>query len=232
MRGRRFLLASLGLALAWTYAGTAHAMFVNGSFETANYAGWTLERDSSTTWGIANTGQTIFAGDSVLDFTSGTLVGQFSTGLPRTYFPSHGNNMALQLQSAPGTQRMFQDVLLSASASELRWDMFYNNKNPGFNPTQFLAVYLRDTSNLLLDTLFLTMPGDIAEIAMTSFSSDVSAYAGKTVRLDVTLVTKNFFLDAGFDNFRIATVSVPEPASAALLGLSLLGFGLRKRRLR
>ena len=53
-------------------AGTAQGQIVNGSFETADYTGWTLSEDSGITefgtWGIATNGQTIAPLDLVFDF--------------------------------------------------------------------------------------------------------------------------------------------------------------------
>lgn len=77
---------------------------------------------------------------------------------------------------------MYQDVALGPSAT-LHWDMQYKNHHNAFVPTsQYLAVRIRDLSDTILQTIFITNPGDAVEIPMTHFSVDLSAYANSTVR--------------------------------------------------
>jgi hypothetical protein len=44
---------------------------------------------------------------------------------------------------------------------------------------------------------------------MTGFSFDISAFAGKTIRLYIEMAVQHFFLDAAFDNFRLRPVLIP-----------------------
>ena len=64
---------------------------------------------------------------------------------------------------------------------------------------------------------------------MTSFSEDISAFAGQTVRIEVAqLQALDNFFDAGFDNFAVAVT--PEPDTALLLASGLVAMALRSRR--
>ena len=215
-------------------AGAAQAQINNGSFETGDYTGWTLFEDSGEaslgTWGIAASGQTINPLELTFDFFDGLLVEQNSAGLPRTYAPTDGNFMAYQLQNAPETHRMYQDVALATNTTTLSWDMFYQDHGGVFDPvTQYLRVAIMDLSDNILSTLFLTSPGDPQSIPMSAFSGDISAFAGTTVRVDVTMQVQDFYFDAGFDDFRVVG-AVPEPASLALLALGLAGLGFSRRK--
>ncbi|MHC4973997.1 MAG: hypothetical protein ACYTG3_16865 [Planctomycetota bacterium] len=209
------LAAALALVLARpvTAGPTPVNAVVNGSFETGDYTGWTLLEvglgiPSWGTWGIAADGQTVVPGGSVFDHFDQIFVTQTSPGLPITYLATDGDYVALQLQNGPERHRMYQDVTIWAGAF-LTWDMRYTNHDIGFNPSQFLAVHIRNpVDDSILETLFVTAPGDAPAIGMTSFTADLSAYAGQTVRLDVEMNVQLFYFDATFDNFSI-TSNVP-----------------------
>lgn len=240
---KRSLAAAFVFALV---AGSAQAMvFTNGSFETGDYTGWTLHESSEGgcahcgTWGIAFDGETINPGDSTFDHFDGVLVTQGSPGLPRTYTPSHGNYMAYQLQTSGEFHAMGQELDLTG-VDTIYWDMFYENfAGEGEGPDEFdpdeqaIAVTLRDgPGGAVLDTVFLTEPGDPASVAMQTFSADVSAFTGETIFFEVDMPVFFFFFDAGFDNFRtnLEMVGIPEPTTLSLMGIGLLGAGLARRR--
>ena len=188
--------------------------FVNGSFETGDYTGWTLLEFSSPypapidgTFGIAEDGQTINYGESTWDFHDGLNVTQSSVGLPITYHATDGDYLAYILVNNPETLRMYQDITLCPNATMLTWDMQYTNHAGDFDPDyQYLAVNIRNPSDdSILETLFKTTQGvDPVSIPMTRFSCDISAYAGTTVRLDITQSQYNFYFDSAFDNFAIS----------------------------
>jgi ELWxxDGT repeat protein len=194
----------------WKMEALPTDSIVNGSFEMGDYTGWILLEDSGYadlgTWGIAQDGDVINYGDITYDFCDGVWVQQSSPGLPITYNATDGSYLAYQLQNNPENHRMYQDITLSPSATNLTWDMWYGNWENEFDPDyQYLAVNIRDPlDDSILETLFKTEGGvDPQSINMTSFSRDISAYAGTTVRLDIEMMVQDFYFDAAFDNFAI-----------------------------
>ena len=204
-----------GLVISIFLVGIAQAApLANGSFETGDYSGWTLWESGSPswgTWGIAKNGDTIQKYQKVYDFCNKVEVKETSSGLPRTYQASDGEFVALQLQTMNESHRMYQDVALPANATALSWDMFYDNKHNTFEKYQQLAVTIRDLSDNILETLFLTDAGSPLSVPMSHFSFDISSYAGQTVRIDVSLNTYRNFLDAGFDSFQVSVANNPAP---------------------
>src|SRR5262245_15712851 len=189
-------------------ATSARNQITNGSFES-DYAGWTLVETPTLspctgTWGIAANGFTLNPGGSAFDFKDGVNCTQFSPEFPITFAATDGNKLAFQLQNGSQFHRMYQDVVLGPPAT-LHWDMKYRNHFSGFDPSnQYLAVRIRDLSDTILQTIFITKPGDALQIPMTHFSADLTAYANSTVRLSVEMQVNNFFFDAQFDNFKLA----------------------------
>ena len=204
----------------------ARAQIVNGSFED-DYNGWTLEEspesrpltDCFGTWGIATTGLTItgLPGELVFDFSDGVDCAQTSDGLPITFTATDGLKLAFQLQNGLQLHRMHQDIAVGP-ASTLHWDMQYRNHAGVFDPVnQYLAVRIRDLSDAILQDLFITNPGAPQSIPMTPFQADLSAYAGRTVRLSVDMQTDLLFLDAQFDNFTLTPNDTCTPPLIASL---------------
>src|SRR3954462_9344481 len=185
------------------------AVIDNGSFETGDYAGWTLAEDSGVadrgTWAIVGDGQVISAGQSVFDFFDATGVVETSPGLPATYQATDGGLLAVQLQNGPEDHRMFQTVAMPTCQPVLRWDMAYWNHGDAFDPSsQFFAVNVRDPeTDAVLATPFKTAPGDSPQIGMSAFQVDLAAFAGQTVRIDFELQVQGLAFDAAFDNIRV-----------------------------
>ncbi|MDD4215131.1 MAG: HYR domain-containing protein, partial [Bacteroidales bacterium] len=188
---------------------------VNGSFETGDYTGWTLYSLDGAygTWGIGYNGQTLFYEDSLYDYDDMTWEYQPSDGLPYTFAPTDGNYMAVFLQNGGTFHRMFQDIALPAGTENLSVDMQYANWAFDFDPSQQLAINLRDPlSDALLTQLFVTNPGDPAFLAMTNFNFDISAYAGQNVRLEIIEANfNNWYFDVLFDNVKITGTATGVP---------------------
>jgi hypothetical protein len=193
-------------------------------------------------WGIANTGfppfpsretgSPLLLGGVAFDFNDMLDCPQVppnvSPGLPITFTTATdgGNKLAFQLQTGPQFHRIYQDIALGP-ASTLHWDMQYLNHCPanlcpaGFDlASQYLAVRIRDSSSdAILKDLFITNPGDPLSNSdppkLTPFQADLAAFAGMKVRLSVEVQASLNFLDAQFDNFRLAPNNTCTPPSIA-----------------
>ena len=180
---------------------------VNGSFES-DYAGWALFESASAggpcygTWGIGTSGQTILPGGSAFDFFDGVSCTQTSPGLPITFAPTDGAKLAFQLQNGPQFHSMSQ-FLRIGSGGMLAWDMQYMNYRIEHSGGQQIAVVLRDLSDNILQTAFITNPGDPIRIPMTHFQVSLAGLAGRTVLLSVEIGAGNAPFDAQFDNFKL-----------------------------
>jgi len=207
--------------------------FVNGSFEDdVPYKGWTFVEDPAQPpcngiWGIATTGSTLSVGDRAFDFHNGLDCPQVppnvSPNLPITFTTATdgGNKLAYQLQNGQQFDRMYQDITVGPGL-ELRWDMqYFNHAKEGFDAAgQYLAVRIRDSvSDAILENLFITKPGDPQSNPhhprLTPYFKNLAAYAGRRVRLSVDIQVGLGFLDAQFDNFRLAGNATCTPPSIA-----------------
>ena len=183
----------------------------NGSFETGDYTGWTVQHSTPSgtfgTWGIASNNQTIAAGASVHDFVTNTDISESSPGLPTTYHSTDGNELAILLENGGEDHRMFQTITVPSCSAVVKWDMAYNNHENSFDTTgQFLALNIRNPStDAILSTPYRTTQGVDPEVlsAMTGFVADISSFAGQTVRLDYEAEVTEFFFDIAFDNIRV-----------------------------
>lgn len=187
--------------------GIVEDPIINGSFED-NYAGWKLSSTSSIfTFGILSAGQTIFPGGELFDYADNRNETQFSPGLPYTGNPTEGNKHAILLTNGPSTNRMYQDITLPNSGSLiLHFDLQYRNHFQSFGNNQFFSVVLRDPiSDAIITTLYKTEVGDPLSIPMTAQAINISAYAGRAVRLEMVYATfDSFYFDVLLDNIKIS----------------------------
>jgi cysteine-rich repeat protein len=178
----------------------------NPSFETGDYTGWTLQENSGNptagAWAIGVDGTTLTSGQMVFDFTDGVSVPTSCIFQSFVLDATNGTHLALQIQTGPENHRMWQDIVLAPGLTTLSWDMGYHTFNT-FEPTQqFLAVHLRDpNTDAILTTLYKTGAGDPLTLTMTTFSRNISAFAGMPVRIDVEMQVQLNCFDGQFDNF-------------------------------
>jgi hypothetical protein len=154
----------------------------------------------------ANVVHVLNRGQQFFDFANNRFEAQNSPGLPLTFMPTDGQKMAVFLQNSGSTHYLYQNVSLPASGPILlTYDLKYTNHAGGFSTNQFIAVQIRNAStNALLRTVFTTSPGSPAVTPMTSYSFNISEFAGQNVRLQLVDATINsFFFDVLLDNVKI-----------------------------
>lgn len=146
-------------------------------------------------------------GESFYDYANNTMERQNSPGLPMTFFPTEGQNMAVFLQNCGSSHYMYQNITVPSGGSQmLTYDMQYTNHSQSFSNGQFVAIEIRNPSNnSLIETLFKTLPGDPNAIPMTNFSFDISAYAGQSIQVRIVDATINsYYFDVFIDNVMVA----------------------------
>jgi hypothetical protein len=180
----------------------------NGNFEQ-DYAGWMVSRESADptagVWGIAASGTTFQQGDVVRDFANDIELAPGCFFQTPSVLTLDGGKAAYNAQNNSARHLMQQDVAIPQGATRLTWEMSYFTN--GFDLTnQFLAIELRDPANeMVLATVFVTDPaGNPPTIqSIDRFEADISAHAGRTVRLTVHLQVQLDCFFAVFDNFRV-----------------------------
>jgi hypothetical protein len=181
---------------------------VFASFESNDYTGWTLfesdEGPDRGTFAVVHGSTTLQVGNVQLDYydmISNTYVGDDFGPVA----PTHGDHVAVQFQSGEQTHTMTHPLRLPSGARTLSWDMQYANGEPMHDPErQFIAVHVLDASGRRLETVYKTTDGvHPLIIPMTTFEVDISAYAGRTIKLRVELEVRTGYFPAAFDNFRI-----------------------------
>jgi hypothetical protein len=210
----------------------AQAQIANGSFESGNYTGWTLFQGANSvlpqlgTWGIATNGQTIDSMEATFDFLDSIYVVQTSPGLPITYASTEGDHVAYLLTNGPQVHFMYQTVTFPSDAATLSWDMMYTNHNvtsPAFSSGQQIRITVRNPwTGGLIAVLYATTEGlSPLSVSMSSFTADVTAFAGTTVMLAAEVYAVSSAMDVAFDDFSVeskvpASVPVPAPVPVAL----------------
>jgi hypothetical protein len=158
------------------------SIVVNGGFETGTFIGW-----------VAN-GFVI---------NNGALDPQSPDGpLP----PFEGSFNAMW-NSGGGTREIYQTVTLPVGeALTLNWAHRIRNHHSAFVPNvQQARVEVRNTSKVVLATLFTTSSGDQLLQNWTEHSADISAFAGQTVQIAFVVVANNFYLNLHVDEVNIST---------------------------
>jgi hypothetical protein len=198
-------------------AGATAAIVVNGDFETGTLAGWTQVNNPS-----GNGEWRVYSGSS----------GEIP--------PPAGIYAAATFQDFVGSHILYQDVALEPGYShQLSLVAYYRTEAPMVTPQpntlssgndekgppeneQYRIDVMNpaapvdsvDPANILA-TLLATKTGDPSELGPTTFSADLTPFAGQTVRLRLAEVDNLAPLRAGVD--AVSILSTP-PSNVVVLG--------------
>lgn len=233
------LFLALALSFFYTDAQAQVDPFVNGSFETGNFTGWTVvqEPGSAGDWFVYTGILT-----PLMSIVPGPPFGQFA---------------AITDQGAPSSQVLFQDIDVPQDLSEeCSVIVYYENDAGTFvtapdlsyqsGPNQQARIDIMDPSagdfdvgaGVLLN-IFQTNPGDPASLRYTEIFFDLSPFAGTTVRFRAAEVDNlsnfNFAIDDVRCGDRVSNIPTLGEwgmiAMAGALGLAGLIFASRRRKL-
>lgn len=235
----RVLLSTAVAALLLLPAATAAgATVVNGDFESGSLNGWRVANDP--------------AGEQTGDWYAytGTILPIPSD--PTVPPPPAGNFAAIAAQEGKGSHILFQDVALEAgSTHQLSLIAYYDSRSdPPETPQpntlriegeldpsnqQYRIDVIRPSASIfslapsdVLATVFATKTGDPEELLPTTYTADLSPFAGQTVRLRFAEVNNGGPFYAGVDDVSIESTppssgvtpplpAPPPPASSSLL---------------
>jgi hypothetical protein len=215
----RLRTAALGIVVAAIVgcglltASASAANVVNGDFESGNLSGWQVYNSASNgTW-------LTYAGDKT-PFDEEPF-----------FSPPQGNWAASSDEDEADTAILYQDITLQPYAQDLlTMTVYYVSQAPIFVPTpntlavagvagvhnQQLRVDVVKTSAPLeslepsdvLATVLANENGDPETMAPTQFSADLSAYAGRTVRLRIANAVNDDVFNAAVDAVSIASTPI------------------------
>src|SRR5581483_3547897 len=178
--------------LSWLN-GNAMELIANGNFESGSLSNW---------------------------FQSPSAVGNFviNNGFYKPYSPDPpmapfaGGFDSLADEHGPGIFYMYQDVSIPAGATSatLSWAHKVRNFYSAFSSLQQFQVRLCDTNNTVLATPFTTNPGEPLLGDWVQKTYDVSAYAGRRVRVMFWVNPGRYYLNVHLDNVSLQ-VTVPSP---------------------
>ncbi len=214
-------VAALAMAVGLAIPALAAAnLVVNGDFETGSLEGWHQKNEpgESGRWSVY----------------SGTEV-PAPVGEPFIVpAPPQGEYAAIATQNNPGSHILYQDVPLGAGPHELSLITYYESLGPlttsetlspsGEPNQQYRIDVLKpnvplttvDPANILA-TIIKTEESDPPTMEPTTFTADLSAYAGQTVRLRFAETDTESPLLSGVDAVSISgsAPSPPPPAPPA-----------------
>lgn len=218
VRFRSFLAVGAAIAaLTAVPTGAWGATVVNGDFETGTLTGWTQVNNP-----LGNGEWRVYSG------SSGELP------------PPAGIYAAASFQDYVGSHILYQDVALEPYYShQLSLIAYYRTEGPMVTPQpntlssgnnekgppeneQYRIDIMNpaapidsvDPANILA-TLLATKTGDPSELGPTTFSADLTPFAGQTVRLRLAEVDNIAPLRAGVDS--VSILSTP-PSNVVVLG--------------
>lgn len=185
------LACALALAVA---APASAANVVNGGFETGTLEGWNL-----------------FQTSQYVAWVSQNAEAAAKPPFPKKYLPIEGAYSAYTEELAEGTAILYQDVALEPNTTDqLKLAFGYAAEREMVTPNdgslevkegvpnqQLRIDVMKPTASLesvapgdVLATVFATHTGSPLELAPEVFTTDLSLFAGQTVRLRIAMVDK------------------------------------------
>lgn len=188
----------------------------NGNFEQGNLDGWRDANSHEGKWRV-------YRGTAVPDFyTKARTAARGGTMFTKFYAPPQGKYAARTIQREESRQILYRSLEIPKDAqTKLSFFAYYKDASEDFaNPAtldvagdpnqQFRIDVLRKGAPLLsmddkdiLRTPLRTEPGDPHRLKPKRFRINLSAFAGKTVRLRFAVVVTRSFLMAGVDAVRL-----------------------------
>jgi hypothetical protein len=188
--------------LSWNPGpGEGLELLGNGGFETGDWTGWFTP--------VTNAAFVINDGSVYPPSGNGPTP------------PYEGNYFALADQVAPAVSTLCRNVALPPAGGgtiALSWADHIQNNNPDFDTNQQFSVEIRDTNDVVLSTVFTTRPGDPLFAGWTQRSADLTAFAGRTVRLAFVVNAGESFLDVGLDDVSVRYSTLPPPVYSVYYG--------------
>lgn len=223
------LILALTLATAVFCSSVAAASITNGNFESG-LDGWTVidKPDSEGTW---------------TTYSSATLPISAQTGVA----PESGSAVVSD-QMEPMSSVLYQDVKLDPEATHtLSLKYWYENSDTSWTipdpldfehsggPRQFIRIEVArpdadpfsPDSASILKTIFSPSGSDPRSTGWTTFSADLSDFAGQTVRLRVINTSNSAGMIFGLDDIAIATSPLP-PSVLGITKVSPKSYTLKK----
>jgi Ca2+-binding RTX toxin-like protein len=210
--------ALLFVAILLSPARAGAATLANGDFEAGNLSGWQVQNSNQ-----GGPGDGWFA-------YSGTASPIFGAPIPA---PPQGSFGAITDQEGPGRHLLYQDVVLEAGQLHtLTLYAYYSSggpiaspesldpsggENPGGENQQYRIDVMNPSAPLdsvspsdILQTVFRTNTGAPTSVSPMLMSSDLTPFAGQTVRLRFAEVDNQGNFWAGADAVSISSITPPK----------------------
>jgi hypothetical protein len=181
----------------------------NGSFETEGFSPWIFDSQGAGSWFVTNQAMGPVSGRPLQP-------------------PSDGSWQAVVDQSGPGRHILYQQFTIPAGHVAVLYLVYWYNNSAGIFsnagnldylgvPNQLMRIDIMDPSAPIddtgagvLDNLFITNPGDPADVTPTTLQADLSTFAGQTIRIRIAEVDNQDYFTVGIDAVSVqATGSTP-----------------------
>lgn len=235
---KSYLALALAAAAGLAAPASAAELITNGGFETGDFTGWT---------------QNVQPGSNGNLFVASNGANAPISGRSTQSNASGGSFVALTSQSGPGSYSLTQSFVISPGTSDvvISYDFFVNayaslavtenrrdfHVNPNENAEVNILTGSASPFSTAIGDIVATLYGPGIDAGSNphpwvNYVSDLGALAPGAYQIRFAQTDNRGYFTMGVDNVSVATTgeAVPEPTSFAILGVSLLGLGLIRRR--